>query len=51
MRPGAHAVHIHRSNAALADGENVIEVTLNTNDHSEWTHAGEHITATLTHKK
>lgn len=36
------------SSAALKDGENTIEVTLNADDHSEWAHGGEHIAATAT---
>ncbi len=35
-------------NAQLKGGENVIEVTLNANDHSEWTVSGEHIAAKIT---
>ena len=34
---------IQVSSAMLKDGENTIEVTLNANDHSEWSHGGEHI--------
>ncbi len=31
--------------AMLSDGENVIEVTLNANDHSDWAYMGNHISA------
>lgn len=35
----------HLPASTLADGQNVIEVTLNADDHSEWTVRGEHIAA------
>lgn len=38
----------HLPTDKLLDGENVIEVTLNANDHSEWVQDGEHIAATVT---
>lgn len=33
------------SNSSLKDGTNVVQVTLNANDHSEWTVAKQHIAA------
>jgi hypothetical protein len=36
------------SESTLQDGENIVEVTLNANDHSEWMHKGEHIADTVT---
>lgn len=41
----------HLGADALRDGENSVEVTLNANDHSEWTRDGSHIAATLTLEK
>ena len=35
----------HLSGDNLREGENMIEVTLNANNHSEWTKNGEHISA------
>lgn len=38
----------HLPGDKLADGENVIEVTLNADDHSEWLRGGEHVAASVT---
>lgn len=38
----------HLDGALLTTGSNLIEVTLNANDHAEWTAGGEHITAAVT---
>ena len=36
------------SSANLVDGENVVEVTLNANDHSDWLINGDHISSSVT---
>lgn len=42
---------LHISSESLQEGTNVIEVTLNANDHSEWVVGGEHIADTVTVRK
>lgn len=38
---------VHLSAKHLQEGSNVVEVTLNANDHSEWANEGEHIQSSL----